>query len=212
MSKVCIFSHYLASPSFSLPSLWPSLSKLCIFGSVCGESGVIINLASSLSFRHYSRAVSACACVYVCICLHILAGDVRGKVLATKESVARFEKRCVTTCFLSAPFACCSGMCVLCMCVHVCMRVCVSLCVWKGEKVHLAMMDHERPPFLMHTRTRQTPMRNEGERERERWWGNRVREEGERVGRVPFPPELINHCPLLPPSCTPTMLSSGVHQ
>ena len=30
--------------------------------------------------------------------------------------------------------------------------------------MHLAMMDHERPTFLMHTRTRQTPMRNEGER------------------------------------------------
>lgn len=33
--------------------------------------------------------------------------------------------------------------------------------------MHFAMMDHERPTFLMHTRTRQTPMRNEGERERE---------------------------------------------
>lgn len=30
--------------------------------------------------------------------------------------------------------------------------------------MHFAMMDHERPTFLMHTRTRQTPMRNEGER------------------------------------------------
>lgn len=33
--------------------------------------------------------------------------------------------------------------------------------------MHFAMMDHERPTFLMHTRTRQTPMRNEGERVRE---------------------------------------------
>lgn len=37
--------------------------------------------------------------------------------------------------------------------------------------MHFAMMDHERPTFLMHTRTRQTPMRNEGEREGEREQG-----------------------------------------
>ena len=39
--------------------------------------------------------------------------------------------------------------------------------------MHFAMMDHERPTFLMHTCTRQTPMRNEGERDR------RVSREGE---------------------------------
>lgn len=93
--------------------------------------------------------------------------------------------------------------------------------------MYFAMMDHERPTFLMHIRTRQTPMRNEGAREgereggrRERRWGNTVKErkritekgEREQAWRVPVPPELINRCPLRPPSRTPTMPSSGVHQ
>jgi len=68
-------------------------------------------------------------------------------------------------------------------------------------------------------------MRNEGrgrgrregkgarERERERVRGDEETEEGRREqGRVPVPPELINRCPLRPPSRTPTMPSSGVHQ
>lgn len=41
--------------------------------------------------------------------------------------------------------------------------------------MHFAMMDHERPTFLMHTRTRQTPMRNEGERGQGGGWRERAR-------------------------------------
>lgn len=64
-----------------------------------------------------------------------------------------------------------------------CACMCVRVCLWKGEKVHFAMMDHERPPFLMHTRTRQTPMRNEGERERERGDEETGRERREKESR-----------------------------
>ncbi|KAK7919809.1 hypothetical protein WMY93_011093 [Mugilogobius chulae] len=61
-------------------------------------------------------------------------------------------------------------------------------------------------------RTRQTPMRNErGSVRGARGEGTEKGVTGKlsKAERVPFPPELINRCPLCPPSLTPTMPSSG---
>lgn len=74
--QLCVLSQHLASPRSSAPSLCHrcfSLYKLCVFWSVYGESGVIINLAGSPTFRHNSRAASVCVrvCARVCVAVRM---------------------------------------------------------------------------------------------------------------------------------------------
>ncbi|KAK2884960.1 hypothetical protein Q8A73_021434 [Channa argus] len=74
------------------------------------------------------------------------------------------------------------------------------------------MMDHERPTFLMHTRTRQTPMRNEGEREqgggrekevmrKQGKKGQRQREQGESLFLLNSLTVVLSTLPLALPQC-----------